>query len=211
MTDFTAINERINNEFCENTYHALSDEKLIDEYKQCISVKNNIQIILNILEKHNINDTTKNNIINDYLLKLIPAGTKGVIRGIKFNHMIKNKIMQFKLDETRFEISFEQMCKTHITHEIPDWYILEKETNKIIIGMNQLDLWSGGQQSNRGSKYLLDGTMNTDSQKLLCVVCNKITFKNTNTKAYKLFSVGYNNNTLCYLNGLRMIIMNFFG
>ena len=28
---------------------------------------------------------------------------------------------------------------------MPDWYVLEKTTNKITIGMNQLDLW-GGQQ-----------------------------------------------------------------
>jgi hypothetical protein len=37
-----------------------------------------------------------------------------------------------------------------MTTEIPDWYILEKSTGKVIIGMNQLDLWSGGQQINRG-------------------------------------------------------------
>ena len=89
-------------------------------------------------------------------------------------------------------------------------YILEKESNKIIIGMNQLDLWNGGQQSNRGSKYLIDNKYNTKTSKLLCVVCNKIQFKSNKNKAYKLFEVGFENNTLCYLNNLQSIIYSYF-
>ena len=40
---------------------------------------------------------------------------------------------------------FEKKNEFHFTTEMPDWYVLEKTTNKITIGMNQLDLW-GGQQ-----------------------------------------------------------------
>ncbi len=77
---------------------------------------------------------------------MIPAGTKGVIRGNKFNKIIKNLIKNFELNEEDFEVCFEKKCEKYNTNEIPDWYILEKSTNKIIIGMNQLDLWGGGQQ-----------------------------------------------------------------
>ena len=39
----------------------------------------------------------------------------------------------------------------------------EIETNKIIIGMNQLDIINGGHQINRGSKYLIDNNHNDKS------------------------------------------------
>jgi hypothetical protein len=72
-----------------------------------------------------------------------------------------------------------------LTSEIPDWYILEKISKKIIIGMNQLDLWNGGQQLNRGFKYIENNGNNKN--KLLCIVCNKIKFTSDKNKSYKLF------------------------
>jgi len=76
--------------------------------------------------------------------------------------------------------------------------------------MNQLDLWNGGHQINRGSNYLENNKHNTENSKLLCVICNEIKFKNNKTKAYKLFEIGFRNNTLCYLNNLNNIIVSFF-
>ena len=76
--------------------------------------------------------------------------------------------------------------------------------------MNQLDLWGGGQQINRGSKYLVNNKHNTKKSKLLCVVCNKIKLKSNKNKAYKLFKIGYENDTLCYLKNLESIINKFF-
>lgn len=64
--------------------------------------------------------------------------------------------------------------------------------------MNQLDLWGGGQQLNRGSKYIENNKHNTKDSKLLCVVCNEIQFKSKN-KAYALFVTGFEKDTLCYL------------
>ena len=40
--------------------------------------------------------------------------------------------------------------------------------------MNQAALWGGGQQINRGFKYLINNELNTENGKLLCVVCNEI-------------------------------------
>jgi len=204
------INNRIDKEFCDNTINKLTDTYLLNEYKECKSVKNEIQKLELILEKYNINIKTKELILNDYILELIPAGTKGVIRGNKFNKIVKENIDNLKLNNERFEICFEKQCQICITSEKPDWYILEKSTNKVIIGMNQLDLWGGGQQSNRGSKYLINNKYNTDKSKLLCVVCNKIKFTNTKNKAYKLFEIGFQNNTLCYVKNIESIINKFF-
>lgn len=204
------INKRIDKECCIDTINILKDNNLIDEYKQCKSVKNKIKKLESVLDKHNINLDKKNLIINDYILDLIPAGTKGVIRGNKFNNIIKETINKFNLDKDNFEVCFEKKCKLCFTTEIPDWYILQKSTNKIIIGMNQLDLWGGGQQINRGFKYLINNKHNTDKTKLLCVICNKVKLKSNKSKTYQLFESGYLNNTLCYLKNLESIIKNYF-
>lgn len=205
------INNRIANEICHDTITQLNDDNLLGEYRECKSVNNEINILKNILDKYMDNDK-KELIINEYLLKLIPAGTKGVIRGNKFNKIIKQEIENMQLDKERFEICFEKQCQTKITSEKPDWYILDKQTNKVIIGMNQLDLWGGGQQLNRGSKYLVNNQTNTADSKLLCVVCNekKFTDSSKKTKPFKLFEVGFTNNTLCYIKNLKNIINNYF-
>ena len=204
------INNRIDKEICNDTINKLKDIYLIDEYKKCKSVQNKIKKLELILLKYNTETNNKELILNDYILELIPAGTKGVIRGNKFNNIVKDTINNLKLSEDRFEICFEKQCQLCITSEIPDWYIFEKSTNKVIIGMNQLDLWGGGQQINRGYKYLIDNKHNTVTSKLLCVICNKIKFNSNKNKAYKLFEIGYLNNTLCYIKNIELIINKYF-
>ena len=204
------INNRIEEEICYDTINKLKDTYLINEYKECESVKKEIKKLELILNKYNIDSNKISLIINDYMLELIPAGTKGVIKGNKFNNIVKNIINDIKLNDEIFEICFEKNCDKCITTEIPDWYILNKITGKIIIGMNQLDLFSGGQQINRGYKYLIDNKYNTDNSKLLCVICNEIKFKSDKNKAYKLFDIGYKNDTLCYIKNIKVIIHKFF-
>ena len=116
--DLNSINNRINTEFCDNTVNKLKDTYLLNEYKECKSVKNETK--------------KKELILNDYILNLIPPGTKGVIRGNKFNSIVKDTINDLKLNTERFEISFEKQCQICITSEIPDWYILEKSTGKVM-------------------------------------------------------------------------------
>ena len=203
------INMRIKQEICYKTLAELTDTKLMSQYKECNSVKNEIKKLSEILIKYT-DEETKEKIIFEYLVQLIPPGTKGVIRGNKFNNIVKQFITKLELDTERFDICFEKKCNTHLTSEKPDWYILEKSTNKILIGMNQLDLTSGGHQLNRGYKYLIDNKHNNENSKLLCVICNEIQFKSKKNKAYKLFETGFDNNTLCYLNNLQNIITTYF-
>jgi hypothetical protein len=214
--DVIKINNRIKDEICYETINKLKDEKLLEEYKKCASVNNQMNILINVLEKYKIDDDKQKLIINDYILELIPAGTKGVVRGNMFNDIVKTTIENMNLDKNKFEVCFEKECDSCITSEKPDWYIKSKDsksTNKVIIGMNQLSLWGGGAQSNRGDKYLIDNKYNTDTSKLVCVVCNEIQFNNTSkvkNKTYKLFEIGFANNTLCYLKNLENIIKNYF-
>jgi len=207
--DLIDINNRIKKEICYDTIFRLSDEMLINEYKETNSVKNEINILGKILDDF-VNEEIKQKVIERYLFKLIPAGTKGVIRGNKFNKIVKEYIINLNLDNIRFEICFEKKCESYMTSEIPDWYILEKLTNKILIGMNQLDLISGGHQINRGYKYLIDNKHNSEYSKLLCVICNDFEIKSKKNKAYNLYKIGFDNNTLCYLQNLENIIKNYF-
>lgn len=204
-----SINARINDEVCYITIESLKDVNLMAQYKECKSVIKAISGLKEILDKHKIDNKKQNLILNDYLLELIPAGTKGVIRGNKFNSIVKDTIKLMKLDEERFEICFEKECEDVKTSEKPDWYIQDKSTKKVLIGMNQLDLVGGGQQLNRGYKYLIDSKYNTDTSCLLCVICNYIQFKNNN-KQSKLFEIGFKNNTLTYLKNLENIIKTYF-
>jgi len=204
------INQRITLEVCDDALDRLTDENLLEEYKDCNSVKKRITKLSCLLEKYGIDGVIKNKIIEEYTIDLVPPGTKGVIRGNKFNNIVKEYIENLSLNSEVYEVCFETNHPTHTTSEIPDWYILHKETNKILIGMNQLDLWGGGHQTNRGSKYLLNNTMNSENCRILCVVCNQIQFKGKNNKTYKLFEVGFENNTLCYLKNLQNIIYLYF-
>jgi hypothetical protein len=211
--DIIHINERIKKEICHNTISKLTDENLLPVYKNSESVIEELKKQATMLDKY-IDSETKQKILNDpdNILQLIPAGTKGVIRGNKFNEIVKSVILQNNTDTDRFEICFEENCKIegHNTSEKPDWYILEKLTKKIIIGMNQLDLWSGGAQTNRGSKYIEGNIHNNEKSKLLCVVCNEIQISSKKNKTYKLFEIGFRCDTLCYLNNLQNIIISYF-
>ena len=204
------INTRIENEFCEATINKLTDERLMPRYKESNSVKKIIDKFNSILKKNEINEEKRNKIIDEFLPDIIPAGTKGAIRGNQFNKIVENFIVNLQLDKDKFDIDFEKKCDGHNTNEKPDWFIKEKLSKKTIIGMNQIDLWTGGAQNNRGSKYLINNINNNEKCKLLCVVCNKTQFKTSRSKSFNFFKVGFENNTLCYLNNLQNIIYSFF-
>jgi hypothetical protein len=68
--------------------------------------------------------------------------------------------------------------------------------------MNQIDLWSGGQQTNRGTKYIDINSekYNNINCKLLCVVCNEIQFKKTKKKVVELvYSFKNNKDVIDYV------------
>lgn len=200
------INERIQNEVCFDIINKLKDINLINKYKKTKSVIKKLNNLEEILCKYKIKENIIEKIIVDYLPEIIPPGTKGVIKGNKFNKIIKKYLLNLKLSQ-EFDIKFEKKHEKFVTSEIPDWYIYHNNTNKIIIGMNLLDLWNGGHQLNRGYKYLID--KNNDF-KLLCVICNNIKINSINNKVFKLFKEGFKNDTLCYIKNLKNIIYKYF-
>jgi hypothetical protein len=155
------INNRICAEFSEDVIIRLSDFSLMDDYKKQPSVAKNITELENILNRHITDSTIAKAIITDYIPKLIPPGTKGVIRGNKFNYIIRQIIEDMELDLKEYEICFEKQCNGAECSEKPDWFIKHNTTGRVLIGMNQMDLWTGGAQINRGSKYILESKHTT--------------------------------------------------
>ena len=90
------INRIIKESVCYETIRELSDAKLLPYYKECLSVKKEIIKLEDVLKKY-IDDATKQKIIDEYLLELIPAGTKGVIRGNRFNNIVKGTYYDVKI------------------------------------------------------------------------------------------------------------------
>lgn len=204
------INTRINNEFCEKTKNSLTDKTLKNKYKKSSVVKKRIKDITCIMGEIGIDENQIKKFLELYDEKIIPPGIKGLICGNKFNEIIKNKLKNLNLDKERFSIKFEKHNPNVKTDERPDWYIQDNKKRKIIIGMNQMDLWGGGAQLNRGSKYLIDNKVNTGKTKMLSVVCNKIKIYRKNTKIHNLLNAGFKNDTLCYINNLENIIFKYF-
>jgi len=119
------------------------------------------------------------------------------------------------LDVKKFDIQFEKECVEMNSDEIHDFYIQDKTSKKVIIGMNQVDLWGGGSQTNRGYKYIFENKLNTQTSKLLCIVCKDANIKLNKgkireSKKLKILGEGFKNDTLCYLGNLKNIIYKFF-
>jgi len=204
------INTLIKEQICYETIDKLTDINLLQAYIESNSVKKNIKYLETILKKFINNNETINDIINEYLFKLIPPGTKSIIRGLKFNEIVRKHILNIELINTpEFEIFFEKKCSDIHSDEIPDFYIKNKINNKILIGMNQMDFSSGGHQTNRGMKYI-SLKFNTDNIKLICVICNDIKIVSVKSKIYNIYNTGFINKSLCYLKGLNEIILNHF-
>lgn len=210
--DIAKINKRINTEYCSKTYNKLTREKLQKECIKHVSFKQKIETTRKKLSQYFTNTEQMNNYLNDYeiIQSHISPGLLGNIRGKKHDKIIEKKIKSFKLSPERFTIRFEHKPPNIEIAERPDWYIYDKKTKKTIIGMNQIDIFKGGHQTNRGDKYLIDNKYNNENTKLLCVICNKTQIKNKNSKAYKFFNVGFTNDTLCYIKNIYNIINTYF-
>jgi hypothetical protein len=159
MERVVELNALIESSVCKDTLCALSDKSLLNKYKETQSLGKKITSLRQVLKDNDIETDKINKILEEFVMSLVPPGTKGVIRGNMFNKIVKDKILSFNLDPTKYDIKFETKHERIATNEIPDWYIENKQNDKVLIGMNQVDLWNGGQQLNRGFKYLINNSI----------------------------------------------------
>jgi len=216
FTTIEQINGFINKTYCPDASAKLTDLSLKRAYLKTPSCVKRISFLQENLEKLGIPKNFIQTILqSDAIVNelCIPPGTKGAIRGNEFNRIVKDvvtNIVKSFHDKDDYTLKFEEKFRDS-THEIPDWYIYNKKMDKVLIGMNQIDLWTGGQQTNRGSKYVLnDEFHNSDNQKIVSVVCKYHKLHSKNNKAYHIFHKGFQNDRLCYIGNLHNIINSFF-
>lgn len=209
------INKFIKKTHCKKIEYELSDSYLVKLYRRSPSSQKKIKTLKENLKKLKVRQTDISRIINnDAVLNefCTPPGTKGVIRGNQFNRIIKEKLTDIignSIHQHDLDLQFEK--KIGSSPEIPDWYIKQISTNKVLVGMNQIDLWSGGQQTNRGSKYILNEDFHKDeSFKVISVVSKFIELESTKNKAYNILKKGFEENRLCYIGNLENIIKEYF-
>jgi hypothetical protein len=176
-----------------------------------LSYKKRQTDIFETIRKYRISQVTAQKLTNDLIGFTIPSGLKASIKGNHFNKIIGNEIKRLISGYSHIEFKTELSHK--LFHEKLDWYLYNKNTKKTIAGFNQIDLWNGGSQYNRGSKYILDDNLHKNLSKrkvkLLCVVYAIPKKINEGTKLDRILSVGFKKQRLCYIKALKNIIYEF--
>lgn len=212
--EIKVLNDEIERTYVSNVEESIRDEKLIDVYRDQQSFKKKMNKIKTTMLSVGIEQYKIDAYMNKAILDLIPPQLKAVIRGNQFNLIVKDFIHSLGLKKG-LVVEFEKQHSDYECSDKPDFYIYDCLSKKLLIGMNQLDLWNGGQQTNRASKYVTDerfhlGHKTNLDVKFVSVICNFTSIKNKREKKFMLFKIGFEMKRLCYLNGLKDIIYNFF-
>jgi len=148
-------------------------------------------------------------VVNACMPSLVPPGTKGAVRGRVFEGIVRDTIMGMNLPDDEFSVMFggrrmDASYKDHGITEVPDFVI--RNSQKTMYGMVQMDLWTGGAQLNRGTKYIFH--KDHPDTRLLCVVCAPLSL--TSPKIHEMLHYAVEHDRVCYVSGLGRIIHDYF-
>lgn len=198
------INSEINKQYCPSTEGKLKDSILKRKYVNTKAHKLKVAYIDKIIKKHRIQSHVREQLVRDISDYVIPHGIKACVRGRRFNDIVAEHIRAKIKHLEGFSLLLEKQHEG--CTEIPDWILVHNETNRKIIGFNQLDFWRGGAQLNRASKYLLCSSRQHDHEKgavrKVYVLARHIQLKSMNCKIFHCFKKGFALNKLFYLKGL---------
>ena len=188
----------------------LSDDALIAHYLSNSCVKRKLKEIHNVLVEHGLTHSVSATLAKKLIS--IPPGLKSHIRGRRFNEItaceIRKSLRALKLSG---EVQFETEKCHSLFHEIPDWTL--RKGNKTLVGYNQISLFGGGHQLNRGSKYILDDTLHAKLSKrrvkMVCVV-KDIPVRSNKGKTHAIFMKGIERKRIYCIGGLKKLIKEFF-
>ena len=210
MWTFEELRERILNEICFSTIERLSNETLEATYMAKPSFIKKKQRCAEALEKGGFEPEKIETILHTLRWELLQPAIKSSVRGNLFKQIVKSHITGLKLDKTRFEIGFGMRYNRFPKSEKPSFYILDKKTKKLLVGMTKLDIWDGSFQEKVGAYYLRNSEYNTETSKLVCIICNDYEPTAYNS-VFNLLQFGFKKDRLCYINGLSPIINTYFG
>ncbi len=195
----------------------ISDAVLFNQYKDSKSVKSKIKLLESLFRNAKIRKCVASRLIDKIVPLIIPAGTKAKIKGDSFNSLITRDIHNIVKRMRRKTLKVEIEKPNVLVHEIPDWSIYDSKTGKRMIGYNQMDLWMGGAQVNRASKYVLDDCFHrrllNKNARLCCVVYKKfpeIHKCGKFCKKRRIISYGRSKQRIIHRDQLDSIIKSFF-
>ena len=216
IVDLSEINDFIEDGYCPEISFKIFNPNIEDmlEYPSVKKVKEKIKKIIISSLSSDINEEKCNNLIAKLTENFIPPGTKGVVRGNLFNKEIGFLLKTIILTNKNLRCEFEKDVEDHKLSEKPDWYIIDIKTKKKLIGFNQLDLWSGGHQTNRASKYVKNDDFHEKYKKynikIISIICTKIEISSRKNKVFTLFKEGIEKQRLFYPKQLCNFINKYF-
>ena len=207
--DIEEINEAILEQYDRHTDSKFSDNALMTQYLASPAVKDRIQGKLEqAIEGMELDKRQKRIFMRKIMPLVIPPGVKANIRGNIFNKYIKNILLRFACTRKKMDVAFEK--KVQGFPEIADWVL--NIDGKQIVGYNQLDIWNGGAQINRASKYILDDTLHARMKKkniyIVCIVARKLMIKNCDSKIANIVNTGLKKDRLMWPKGLKIYLQN---
>lgn len=193
------VNKQIKRNICFNTIYRLSDEVLLLNFKKTISghrIVSNLTEILKEKDQYELED-----IIDKHLSKFISNQTKSQVRKKCFDTIVNETIDNLHLNRNCFEIRMKE--------DNADWLIRELGTNKILLGINSIDIWKNHYRFKKGYDCVYRKP-EYPNEKTVCVIASFIHFQNDKRKTFQMFEKGFNENSLCYLKNLHNIIRKYF-
>ncbi len=198
----TPLKTLIRSQFDANTWQQLTDEALQPRYDEApayIKKRKHYQAIACRSFKLGRGNGKASHQEMQELIAIIGTvpvqpGVKANVRGLRLNALVEAELRAAFDDDAKFDLQLEKHHPVATTFERPDWTVENTETGKLIIGMNQMDFWSGGHQRNRGSKYL--HTNLGPGRVLLSVIASGTYFGKDQEHLLR----GFQENRLCYKN-----------
>jgi hypothetical protein len=189
--------------------------ELLEHYKESNAVKNRIEDVRQVFRDCRVKKAISTRVITKLIPYIIPAGVKAKIKGDLFNEIVKSELKKtiklLKLNTRHYKMFFETPCKE--LQEIPDWTLHDARTNKLLIGYNQIDLWNGGHQLNRGSKYILDDHLHKRLERkgifMVCVVNLPFPSSCKGSKIHNIVTKGHRTKRLIHPRELSRTLKEF--
>ena len=163
-----------------------------------------------ILKSNNFEDDVMDNIFWNCRKYILSAKDKTLIQEHVFGSIVKDKIRSFDLPSNLFEIEHDSEYIPLTNLEKQSWFIRNRLTNKVLIGVNHMNLWKDRNSVNLFEKYM-NFKSESENVEIVCIVASSIFHTSERSKTFKLFKTGFDSNRLCYINGLKKVIDDRFG
>lgn len=184
-----------------------NEETMMQFYADMPSVQTRLGNLDDVLRSEGISAAKRDRLAKKLLHMFVPAGTKGAVRGHMFNKIIEKKIRSALTKKHGWRFATEE--KHPLFQEIPDWTL--RKGRKTLVGFNQVSLFGGGHQINRGGKYIMDDTLHNrlckKNVRMVCIV-NKMPIRKTG-KAWDIMSKGMSSKRLFTPNKIKKLVDEF--